>query len=353
MARPRKPIDPLRQQGRLLETLENQKPGWQRERLLALKKSLEGKTNATIAKDLERSPTTVQSWIDKFRAGGVDGLLSKDKGNGPQSELTAEMQEGMVEQLRLGKWRTGKDAWKWLEENFDVSHLKQSVIYKYLGKCEGRLKATRPSNPKKKQAEEDAFRITLAEKIEALNIDASRPVRLWVYDEMRYGLHPLTRKMWCLKGVRAIAPSRRRYANGYLYGALEVGGEGAEFLFTPFLNKEWDKCFLSQIGGSDEESEHVVIGDGAGFHHKGNDAQLPANVRIITLPAYSPELNPAEKLWDIVKDGICNQDWKDLDELESAITVKIKPYWEDAKRVISLIGSGYLLSELNASAKIG
>ncbi|HBE22667.1 MAG TPA: hypothetical protein DDW21_04335, partial [Verrucomicrobiales bacterium] len=27
--------------------------------------------------------------------------------------------------------------------------------------------------------------------------------------------------------------------------------------------------------------------------------------KIITLPAYSPELNPVEKLWDIVKDGIC------------------------------------------------
>lgn len=170
---------------------------------------------------------------------------------------------------------------------------------------------------------------------------------------MRYGLHPLTRKMWCLKGVRAIAPSRRRYANGYLYGALEVGGEGAEFLFTPFLNKGWDKCFLIQIGESDRESEHVVIGDGAGFHHKGEDVRLPRNVRIITLPAYSPELNPAEKLWDIVKDVICNQDWNDLDELESAITAKIKPYWEDAKRVMSLIGSGYLLSELNASGKTG
>jgi hypothetical protein len=29
--------------------------------------------------------------------------------------------------------------------------------------------------------------------------------------------------MWCLRGVRAIAPSRCRYQNGYLYGALEVG----------------------------------------------------------------------------------------------------------------------------------
>ena len=50
------------------------------------------------------------------------------------------MERAMTEQLELGKWRTGRDAWVWLSENYDVSDLKESVIYKYLGKCEGRLK---------------------------------------------------------------------------------------------------------------------------------------------------------------------------------------------------------------------
>ena len=227
------------------------------------------------------------------------------------------------------------------------------MIYKYLGKCGGRLKATRPCNPKKDQEAEDAFRVTLADKMDELAIPATRPVRLWVYDEMRYGLHPLTRKMWCLRGVRAIAPSRRRYQNGYLYGALEVGGSGAEFLFTESLCKDWDACFLHQIGTLDKESVHVVIGDGAGFHHKAGGEGLPENVRIITLPAYSPELNPAEKLWDIVKDGICNRDWSGLKELETAIEDRIRPYWEDARKVVSLIGTGYLLSELNVTPQIG
>jgi hypothetical protein len=40
----------------------------------------------------------------------------------------------MVELLKLGKWRTALDASQRLSENFDVSDLKESVIYKYLGK---------------------------------------------------------------------------------------------------------------------------------------------------------------------------------------------------------------------------
>jgi len=187
--------------------------------------------------------------------------------------------------------------------------------------------------------------------MEKLAIPSATPVRLWIYDEMRYGLHPLTRKMWCLRGVRAIAPSRRRYQNGYLYGALEVGGSGSEFLFSPTVNKECDLSFLKQIADHDPNSIHIVIGDGAGFHHKKNEECLPERVKIITLPAYCPELNPVEKLWDIVKDGICNRDWLDLDELEEKITERIRPYWEDAKRVTRLIGKSYLVSELNVIGK--
>ena len=349
MARPRSKIDVHGQTGELLEKLSGERPGWRRERLLALKLILEGRTIQSVATDLGRSPMTLHNWISKFREAGLDGLLSKSKGNGPASSLTPEMQQAMVEELRKGQWRTARDAWTWLKENFESVTIKEATVYKYLGKCAGRLKATRPCNPNKDVQQEEAFRVSLAEKMEQLELPAESKVRLWVYDEMRYGLHPLTRKMWCLRGVRAIAPSRRRYQNGYLYGALEVAGEsGSEFLLTPELNKQWDRCFLEQISRGDTESIHVVIGDGAGFHHRAQEEQLPSNVRIITLPAYCPELNPAEKLWDILKDGLWNIDWPDLEALEERIIERLRPYWEHTQRVTRLIGSSYLVSELNA-----
>jgi transposase len=34
-----------------------------------------------------------------------------------------------------------------------------------------------------------------------------------------------------------------------------------------------------------------------GFHLQDGDARLPDNLRIVTLPACSPELNPVEGLW--------------------------------------------------------
>jgi len=115
------------------------------------------------------------------------------------------------------------------------------------------------------------------------------------------------------------------------------------------VNKEATRLHLEQIAKTDPASMHVIIWDGAGFHHADSDPELPENIRTIKLPAYSPELNPIEKLWDIVKDVICNRLYADLEELEESITECLRTYWEDATRVHSLIGDGWLIAEVNAT----
>ena len=70
---------------------------------------------------------------------------------------------------------------------------------------------------------------------------------------------------------------------------------------------EASRCFLDQVGQSAPQAMHIVIQDGAGFHPKERAVERPANVRVITRPPYSPELNPIEKLWDVIKDRICNR----------------------------------------------
>jgi transposase len=47
----------------------------------------------------------------------------------------------------------------------------------------------------------------------------------------------------------------------------------------------------------------AVVVDGAGFHAQANDLVVPANMTLVTLPAHSPELNPAEGVWGFLKNG--------------------------------------------------
>ena len=117
------------------------------------------------------------------------------------------------------------------------------------------------------------------------------------------------------------------------------------------MNLECSALFLQQLAQSDPEAVHVVIWDGAGFHQKDRNPQLPANVRLVQLPAYSPELNPIEKLWDIVTDAICNRIFATLDQLEEALTSVLAQYWRETQRVYNLIGTnGWLLAQTNITS---
>jgi DDE superfamily endonuclease len=145
-------------------------------------------------------------------------------------------------------------------------------------------------------------------------------------------------------------PVDPRYQWGYVFGALQVAGGGAEFFYCPTVSLDCSRLFLEQIAARDPAAVHAVIWDGAGFHQGEGSQDLPENIRILSLPAYSPELNPVEKLWDIVKDRICNRLFADLSELETTITCVLKDYWLDARRVLDLVGRNWLLAQANASS---
>lgn len=351
MARPRNPLDPLNQGAQVLALHPREKVGWRRERLLAVKLGLEGELSSkAIAAQLGHSQTTLTAWFNLYRQGGIAGLLEqKQRGKGFAPELDERQMQELAAELKKGRWRTAKEAYSWLKEHFGVK-FSLPHTYRCLKKLGGRLKVTRPSHTKKDPLKVVAFKETLAQKLMDLQLPRDRPLRLWIYDEARYGLAPVTRRMWTTRGTEVVCPVNKQYKWGYVFGALQIGGVGCEFLFSPTVSKEADRSFLAQISQRDPDAMHVVIGDGAGFHHREKDPQekLPKNVRILTLPPYSPELNPVEKLWDIMKDGLCNRVYETLEEVEKDITQVLKGYWEDGRKVFSLIGKGYLLSKLNA-----
>lgn len=72
-------------------------------------------------------------------------------------------------------------------------------------------------------------------------------------------------------------------------------------LLSPQLNTVMVNLFLRQFAAETHPDVHVVmIWDQAGFHC-GKDLQVPANMTILPLPPYSPELNPVENLWHYLR----------------------------------------------------
>ena len=71
----------------------------------------------------------------------------------------------------------------------------------------------------------------------------------------------------------------------------------------PAADTECFQIFLDALAKKFARQYILLFVDGAGNHSSGN-LVIPANIKLEFLPAYSPELNPQENLWDEVYDKL-------------------------------------------------
>ena len=81
-----------------------------------------------------------------------------------------------------------------------------------------------------------------------------------------------------------------------------------------------DKRVCSKGEGNKNKCALIVL-DQAGWHSKN---ELPAGIELEFLPSYSPELQPAERLWELTDDPLVNKCFKNLDDLEAVLKKVVK-----------------------------
>jgi transposase len=320
------------------------------QRLLAMRMAASGEfTAAQIAEQLDISRRQFFYWLAALKARGVAGLLKRSHGGGAPPRVKGKMLAEFQEGLRKGQWKRAKEIQQWLAREHGVQ-LAESGVYYWLGKLGGVLKVPRKTHAKKDAAQAVEFQQTLGDKLKGLNVTGGRPVRLWVADEHRYGLIPVVRKCWTLRGLRPCAPYQTKYEWGFLYSALEVDGAHAcEFLCLPEVSLAMSQVFLQRLVARDPQAEHVVIWDQAGFHPRPGDPGVPAQVHLLPLPPYSPELNPVEAIGDVIKDRLGNVLWRTLAAMEDAIGEELRPIYESAEQVRRLVSHPWLMLQANAT----
>lgn len=62
----------------------------------------------------------------------------------------------------------------------------------------------------------------------------------------------------------------------------------------------------------------LLIEDNAGWH-RSQKVNLPSGIMVEYLPAYSPELQPAERLWCLVDEPLVNEHFETIDEMEKTL----------------------------------
>ena len=321
------------------------------QRLLAARMAASGQfTAAQIAEQIGVSRRRFFDWMSALKAGGVEGLLQRQQGGGAVAQVHGAVLTELKAGLAAGRWKRAKEIQQWLRERHAVK-FKLTGVYYWLGKLGGVLKVPRKTHARKDAAQSAAFVRTLGERLTNLNVAGGRRVRVWVADEHRYGLIPVVRRCWTLRGLRPTAPYQTKYEWGYLYSALEVDGDNAaEFACLPGVSLALSHLFLERLAARDPAAEHVVIWDQAGFHPQPGLHGLPEHIHVLPLPPYSPELNPVEVIGDVIKDRIANTLWQTLEAIEEALGEELRPIYESAERVRSLVSHPWLIEQVNATA---
>jgi transposase len=163
-------------------------------------------------------------------------------------------------------------------------------------------------------------------------------VQLWAQDEMRLGLKPTMRRVWAPRGQRPVARVRRRYEWLYLYGFVRPSTGEVHWLILPTINVEVFSLALSHFAkeiGCGKDKRVVLVLDQAGWH-TGGEAEVPEGIHLEFLPARSPELQPAERLWPLANEALANRLFEELDQLEEALVERCGALLEQTELIRSL-----------------
>ena len=153
-----------------------------------------------------------------------------------------------------------------------------------------------------------------------------KPVEVWATDEHRLGLKPVLRRVWAPVGERPIALGHHRYQWLHLTAFVEpTGGETVWYLSTG-ISKPFFEALLAKFAeetGAGLSRIIVLVLDNAGWHGPAN-LSVPEGIKLVFLPPYSPELQPAECLWPLVDEPIVNKYFETLAELDQAVAERCR-----------------------------
>ena len=162
-------------------------------------------------------------------------------------------------------------------------------------------------------------------------------VRLFFQDEARIGQKGRVCHIWWKRGERPPGLCDKRFTFAYIFAAVEPGTDNAFALVMPHVDTEAMQEFLDQFSATIADDEHVVMfADRAGWHI-AHDLRVPDNITLISLPSYSPELNPVERLWLYLKERyLSHRLLDDYEAIVDAVCVAWNRLVAEAGRIASL-----------------
>jgi transposase len=241
---------------------------------------------------------TLLRWINAFNARGIDGLLDRIKPGRPRKIAPERAEE--CRRAFEAPGTSGRAHWTAVKFH---GHLRQelgieigySTVIRFLHEQGFRLKVPQPWSDRHDEAARQGFREQLRELMRDDSVD------IWFGDECGVEGEPKPRRRWAKRGEK----TRGTYNGEHL--RMNVTGmvcpRTGRFYALEFTHSDSDtfQVFLDEANKdlSLERKRQVLVLDNASWHHR--KSLRWGWFEPLYLPPYSPDLNPIERLWLLMK----------------------------------------------------
>ena len=171
-----------------------------------------------------------------------------------------------------------------------------------------------------------------------------RHVRLMFQDEARFGRMVRIRRCWAPAPERPVVDNGYEREFTYVYGAVSPMEGQLDWMICRKMNTEMMEKFLLQVSSAHPLDFIVMIIDGASSH-VAHALVVPENIRLYRLPAYSPQLNPQEHIWDEIREKeFPNRVFADMDGAIRQLETGLPQLASDSVRLRSITAWPWIVS---------
>ena len=294
-----------------------------------------GKSAVKIAEYLFLDETTVRNYEKRYKKGGLEKLVN-DYYTGRSSYLSPEEQSKLVVELESKVYPSTKSVISYVKEEFGVVYTVGGMTV-LLHKLGFSYKKPKGVPGKAKTEEQEAF-IREYSRIKKKSL-------VYFADSTHPMLNPILASGWIRKGREFEVKTNSGRQRVNINGAIEIKTLNVVSRSCERVNGSSMCDLLRAIRLRHPEAKKVhLILDNAPYNKSSlvRDLAKELRIEIMYLPAYSPNLNPVERLWKFTKKKVmANRYFPDVETFQRELMLFLRGIRKHRDELSTLITDNF------------
>jgi transposase len=290
-------------------------------RCTAIQMLLAGADRELVRNSLLITNRALRKWINRFNHSGVDGIIAKKRPG--RTEIIRPEQKNELTELIDQPQQADRTFWTakafhgYISDVYQVECSYRTVV-RFFHKQGFALKTPQPWSDKQDEQLRENFLQELEQLLNQPDVD------IWFADESGFEGDPRSRRRWDKKGRKTRITKNGGHLRMNVIGMVCPRTGQFFAIEASHSDSATFQAFLDEANKivSFQRTKNALIMDNASWHRKNTTIWHGWQPKY--LPPYSPDLNPIERIWNMMKarwfnNYVCKNEEKLLERLDLAI----------------------------------